>query len=297
MTTLHAHDFEADVAPEFGGLLHRLVWRGHPLLHDFPSRDDWQAAPAIFGIPILFPPNRIEDGYFDFQRRCVRLPINEPEPRHNHLHGLALQAVWSTVAQTADAITLRLDYGPDSPEFADYPFPARLEMTYTLAPGRLTQTLAVTNLGDGDMPCALGCHTALVCPQRLRISSGSTCLDVPPPRHLPTGRTLDWHGDGADGAWFDPAPLRVSRHFRSVGAPLAELDYGAFRLTYRPDPQFTWWMLWKPSPECGFICPEPMNIPVNAHRNHLDTLPVTAAGHTTTFVSVFTLTEIPATVG
>lgn len=56
-------------------------------------------------------------------------------------------------------------------------------------------------------------------------------------------------------------------------------------------------MLWKPSPECGFICPEPMNIPVNAHRNHLDALPVTAAGHTTTFVSVFTLTEIPATVG
>lgn len=291
MPIFQAHDFTAEFSPELGGLLHRLEWHGIPLLHDFAARDDWEAAPAIFGIPVLFPPNRIEDGTFSFQGRQVTLPLNEPAPRHNHLHGIALQAHWTLEPQTSsEAFALRYDYNQDAPEFAGYPFPATLRLTYAFAPNCMTQTITVTNRGDQDMPCALGCHTAFVAPRRLRISSASTCLEVPPPRHLPTGASLPWNEHGNDAQWFDPNPLRISRHFRSQGLPFASLDYGSFQLDYRPDPQFTWWMLWKPTPDCGFVCPEPMNIPVNTHCNHLDVLPTTPAGASSHFVSTFTLT-------
>ena len=47
---------------------------------------------------------------------------------------------------------------------AAYPFDFRLNMTYAVADGRLTQTFAVTNTGEVDLPFTLGGHPAFNVP-------------------------------------------------------------------------------------------------------------------------------------
>src|SRR5690606_36179306 len=39
--------------------------------------DDFRAKPGVYGIPVLFPPNRYEDGKFSFNGVDYQLPVNE----------------------------------------------------------------------------------------------------------------------------------------------------------------------------------------------------------------------------
>ncbi|WP_211211475.1 hypothetical protein [Heyndrickxia acidiproducens] len=63
---LNCFPYQAVILPEFGGNLiaFRNVDRGYCFLRE-PSAeemDDFQVNPFLYGIPVLFPPNRIENG-------------------------------------------------------------------------------------------------------------------------------------------------------------------------------------------------------------------------------------------
>ncbi|MBO4631899.1 MAG: aldose 1-epimerase, partial [Lentisphaeria bacterium] len=81
--------FQAMLIPEIGGNIVSLHHQesGTRLLREPANVDELRSFPEQFGIPVLFPPNRIANGRFLFEGRECRLPVNEIAMR-NHLHGL-----------------------------------------------------------------------------------------------------------------------------------------------------------------------------------------------------------------
>ncbi len=257
MLEFAVYDWTASAAPEYGGNLFRLAWRGNELLRT-PERPEILAEnPEVYGIPVLFPPGRIDGGRFLFDGRECRLPVNEPE-RGNHLHGLALRRAWRVAAAGPDRLRMELEFGPGDPEYAGFPFAFTLALEYRFRPDRLEQRLTVRNRGERRMPCAAGFHTVFRAPRRLRVEAGPERWEIPWPRCLATGRKLAWDSFDPRG-WFGPDALLKSCQFPAPPGPhRAELDYGDFRLRYRVDGRFRQWYLWSREPGSGFIAVEPM---------------------------------------
>ena len=59
--------------------------------------------PYLYGMPILFPVNRISGGCFSFEGREYVFPINEPATEC-HLHGELHRAPFSVLEQSDDRI-------------------------------------------------------------------------------------------------------------------------------------------------------------------------------------------------
>lgn len=77
-------------------------------------------------------------------------------------HGIARLYEHAVVEQTPSSVTYELASSEQTR--AAYPFDFRLNMTYALDEGRLTQTFKVTNTGDADLPFTLGGHPAFNVP-------------------------------------------------------------------------------------------------------------------------------------
>ena len=133
------------------------------ILRTPPEDFDYLAKPEIWGMPVLMPPNRIRDGVFVYQGRTYQLPVNEPMPRNNTLHGIILHKPWS-LEQTADnRVELAIDYpGAAANEGWEHEFSARL--SYTFGENDVTQTITFTNRSALTMPLMVGFHSAFALP-------------------------------------------------------------------------------------------------------------------------------------
>lgn len=158
-----AREAIAAVIPELGNNLYRFTVSGRPVIQP-PAHlpDFWQDpfVPFQYGIPILYPPNRIKNGTFTFRGRQYRLPLNEPD---NHLHGEICSRVWEVLAYGASEeagayVTCRFRY-TDHPEIVSY-FPHELvfEVTYRLYEGALIMESSIVNEGKDEAPFAYGLH-------------------------------------------------------------------------------------------------------------------------------------------
>ena len=83
-------DYTALLVPSVGANLVRLAHTrlGVEVLRTPSERehDEFLRRPHVYGVPILFPPNRIADGRFRFDGREYRFPITRPEENNYH-HG------------------------------------------------------------------------------------------------------------------------------------------------------------------------------------------------------------------
>ena len=77
-------------------------------------------------------------------------------------HGIARLYEHAVVEQTPASVTYELSSTEETR--AAYPFDFRLNMTYAITDGALTQTFKVTNTGDVDLPFTLGGHPAFNVP-------------------------------------------------------------------------------------------------------------------------------------
>jgi aldose 1-epimerase len=156
-------DAHAAIVPEIGNNLFRFVVGGRPVIQSPEQTRDFKKDPSVafrYGIPILFPPNRIKNGTFTFRGRTYRLPLNEPE---NHLHGEISSKAWEVKDYGASEkdgayATCRFRYA-DHPEIMAY-FPHALlfEVTYRLYKGALTMESTILNEGKDEAPFAYGLH-------------------------------------------------------------------------------------------------------------------------------------------
>jgi len=243
------------------------------ILREPPHADIPPELANVYGMPFLFPPNRIWQGVYHFEGREYRFPINEPA-RGNHIHGFLSSTEFEVVKATETEAVLRYQ-AAEAGAYLDFPHAFTVVREWKLKEDGLTTRLTVTNDSGENMPVGVGFHTALnVCftddadpvHYRLRMAAGEEIV-YHPVTIIPTGEHLKNTEllNTLNGEGFIPQGERVSRHMTCTpgGAELVHLPSGK-RVRYRISDTLPYWMLWNGDAESGFICPEPQSWIVDA---------------------------------
>ena len=263
---LDNHLFQAEIIPEIGGGVISLTHSGNGtrLLREPTNMDELRAFPEQFGIPVLFPPNRIADGRFRFEGREYRLPVNEIA-MGNHLHGLAVGAPWKLLNADRNTAELQFTFSARNPEYDGFPFAFALNRRIELTGCGLRDSMTVTNQSKWDMPLGLGYHTSFPAPERIRLGADDRQIEIGE-RYLPTGRLTEWREFDPRG-WFDPNGRDAGFHARAGdlksedGSSFhgAELLYRSGLLRYVTDRKFSFWYTWNKRGKGDFISLEPVS--------------------------------------
>jgi aldose 1-epimerase len=287
---LRAGRYEAALLPDTGGNLIALrdTERGFRYLHE-PGAEEWEAFkrfPVIHGIPVLFPPNRFEDGTFTLNGRTYAFPINEPSTG-NHLHGFLYDIPWQVTgfgaADGASFVEIGLRVNEEHPVYTHFPHRFRFRIRYTLSERGLHQAAEVANEGGEAMPCMVAFHTAVNAPFDPHGSAGDYKLTLSigkrwemNERMLPTGRfqplTPNEQLLASTGVY--PFFEAMDNHYTAEAVEgvhlmtLTDVKRGV-RLVYEADPAFKQWMIWNNNATPGFFCPEPQTVLVNAPNSGL----------------------------
>lgn len=150
--TLHAGALRLAVRADLGGSIAGL-WRGDvPVLRSVePGLLQGPRQSACF--PLVPYSNRLGHRRFAWQGRAYTTQANFPDSPHS-LHGLGWLRPWHVAAQSADALTLRLQHQPDG----DWPFAFEAEQRIALSPHAVHCALRITNTDGVEQPAGLGWH-------------------------------------------------------------------------------------------------------------------------------------------
>lgn len=264
--------FRAEIVPEIGGNIISLrhLPSGTKLLREPADLRELERFPEQFGLPVLFPPNRIKDGKFTFEGRLCQLPVNETA-MHNHLHGLVVNKPWNLISHTEHSAELNYDFTPSNPEYEGFPFAFTLKRQVILSETGLLDRMTVTNQGKWNIPLGLGYHSTFPAnPAQIRLSAGPDQFEIGE-RYLPTGRHLKWNVIDPR-KWFDPNGINAGFHMRAESMILedgnwfhgAEIRYESGSLRYVTDDKFRFWYTWNKRGKGNFISLEPVSWMANA---------------------------------
>ena len=282
---IKAGGYEAVIAPEIGGNVIALRKGDFDVLRHYDSYEEVAKAPVVYGLPILFPPNRIDAGRFEFSGRTYQFPISEKQT-NNSLHGFLSHRPWSfdVIKSDEDEAVVSLSYKSDRDEdyYSYYPHDFTIKMVYTLNGHGLHQDIAISNEGKEDMPLGLGWHTAFALKFKEGVDPDNVKVKVSigervelSDRGLPTGVVSPLSDDEIKFRQEGQSPLYEVMDDHYTVNPIekdGELFHGALledvasgaRVVYRVDPVYKHWMIWNCFKEGSFICIEPQNWRVNA---------------------------------
>lgn len=282
----------AEIALSVNANLIRLQHRksGLELLRQPESMDALHAKPEVYGIPLLFPPNRIDGGKFKWNGRDYSFPLNEPG-KGNHIHGLVLGRPFTLekAEEKGDEVLIEMSFDFDSryDVFTGFPHEFRLCLSYRFKGDELMQHVSLTNRSPSAMPFGLGFHTAFHLPFgdqgkaepcKIMIPSGQGYWETSPERRLPTGRLIDWPEDerfnSGDGQLFSN-DLPIARHFplapdMPFSGAIIDSPGDGMRLVYEFDEQYKHCAIWNDGGGKGFFCVEPMTWMTNAPNLKLE---------------------------
>lgn len=254
--------YKAVVLPTYGANCIQLTYlpQNVEILRSPSSLEDLQASAVVYGLPILFPPNRICDGYFYFEGRRYEFPINEPN-RNHHIHGM----LNSLTFDYEEDGKFSFHATSDNP-YMDFPHQFSVERIYQISNDGLKHEIKVRNDGKDAMPMGIGIHTAI------NVPSDDAQLFIPVRREwllnerfIPTEQ------------YIDSSPLLESLRNGTLFSEkeelcaLLETDEGIGRLIckkymiqYEASDNFPFIMLWNNHGGKGFVCPEPQSWLTNA---------------------------------
>lgn len=233
--------------------------------------------PYLYGMPVLFPVNRISGGRFSFESRHYLFPINEPATGC-HLHGTLHETPFTLLEQEENRVLCAYRADEEHP-YLQFPHSFEIHMEYALENDGLRHSTRIRNLSDTNMPVMLGFHTtfnARFCPD-----GGDPCVLVQIAReyarnmknYLPTGETpeFDAVSTALNQGSFDPFSAPTSRHYRSGGEgemviydPKKDLS-----LIYENDRKLGFRLIYNGNAD-GYICLEPQNCLANAANSPFD---------------------------
>lgn len=274
---LRAGDYRALVVPSLGANVISLTYEdraGGGRLRILRTPDSAQALlddPYAYGIPVLFPANRIAGGQFTYDGVTFRFPQNYPNGVH--IHGVLHQYPWSVAecraGEEGASATLTASTG-DPVLRRCFPIDLVFRLECTLTARGLTQRFILENNSDVTMPFGLAYHTAFRVPftqggaaedVRLRLPVAGVCLDDPVDR-LPSGEVgplSEYEAGFATEAGADPlqAPLDVLYRAGSGGGEAVLRDVRTGReVVYAADRDDKYWIVWN-SRQTDFVAVEP----------------------------------------
>ena len=283
-------DYTALLVPGMGANLVRLANTrlGAEILRT-PGADEievFKGRPQVFGLPILFPPNRIADGTYTFEGRKYQYPITIPA-QNNYHHGI-IKGEPFDVSRTVDgdgfAEVEAVYYSNafNNAIFRDFPHEFCCRMIFRLDADGLHQTTVFENLSDKDMPVGMGFHTPIRVPftadgkasdYRLRLSVGKR-MEMNE-RTLPTEKLLDFTPAEAPLRTEGIAPCGEAMEWALVnetltvdghpynGAIMTDTASG-WSACYEVDENFKYWTFWNNGGNVPYACPEPQSWATNA---------------------------------
>jgi len=159
--------------------------------------------PQLYGLPLLFPPNRIEDGTYTFEGRKYRFPITIPA-QNNYHHGI-IKSQKFTVCKTVvgkDEVEVEAVFFSNAVSdeiFKDFPHEFECRMSFKLSAQGLEHKVTFINHSNANMPLGVGYHTPIVIPfvngsdknsYKIMLSVGKRWELSD--RTLPTGKLIRW---------------------------------------------------------------------------------------------------------
>jgi aldose 1-epimerase len=245
---LAAGDWEAELAPEVGGAIFALRWRGRDVLR--PTHAGTTAPLETASFALVPYANRIAHGAFTFEGLDYRLPLNFGDHPHV-LHGLAWQQPWSVAASDGASARLTLEHAAD----AVWPWSFAADQVIALDDG-LSVTLTLTNRDDRPMPAGLGMHPYFPRAADTRLTANFDGAWLADATMLPTERVApDRFGDWAAGDRVDRAELVDHVHDGWDG--LARIESGG--MTVRLTAEGTRWAHLYMPPGEPYFCFEPVS--------------------------------------
>lgn len=236
-----------------------------------PPRDGVLDNPYLYGMPILFPVNRISGGEFLFEGRCYRFPINEPKTGC-HLHGLLHETPFRLIEAEESRAVFRYEATADAP-YLSFPHAFTVTMEYAVSESGFFHTVTVTNRSDANMPLMLGFHTTFNSrflkdsrPEDIRAFADITeeyerNMEI---NYLPTGKILPFDTVSralAEGE-YNPFEGTASRHYRGCGLMTITDVRRRVRLVYENDAAYKFRLIFNGGEE-GYICLEPQTCLAN----------------------------------
>jgi aldose 1-epimerase len=287
---LRAGGCRALVLPGFGGHLISLEDGSASYLRRPRNLAEYLLLPEAYGLPALFPPNRIDNCRFSAGGLDYRFPANKGNV---HLHGFLYNRPWQVDyidpagppenGAAPSAAELRLSFtSPAGGEvYRWFPHPFRARLFYRLEAGRLFQEIEIENQDRRPMPLMLGFHSAFALdrrkedPSAYRISIGlGEALEKdqrgPVPARLEEFRRGKIPAEG-EIIWgqFLAGTYRTGEGKEERGLLIEDLRTGK-KLRYIPDEQFCYWVIWNQNGADAFICAEPQTCAINAANMHRD---------------------------
>jgi aldose 1-epimerase len=312
---LETTSYEAIIVPSMGANVIKLLHKktGVNVLRT-PKEDEVQnflVRPHVYGLPVLFPPNRIEDGTYTYAGKKYTFPITMVADNHYHHGILKSQAFTVSHAQkNEESVELEAVFYSNRVNdtiFVNFPHEFMCKMRFVLSEEGLEHTISFTNLSTEPMPLGVGFHTTLAFPftedgqksdYKLFLSAGQRWEQSE--RGLPTGKLLDLTSDESslrkDG--FNPTGKALEWHFVDKGLAVEEDEFHGTILTdtkknisvfYEVDQEFKHWTLWTHDGNVDWLCPEPQTFCDNAPNMTLPSektgMQAVAAGETWNGVS------------
>jgi aldose 1-epimerase len=292
---LETNVYEAIIVPSMGANLVKLYNKVmHVDILRTPTAEEIEtflSRPQIFGVPLLFPPNRIEDGKYSFAGKNYEYPITIP-PQNNYHHGI-IKSQPFTITRTrfsSDAVEVEASFFSNKINnaiYANFPHEFVCKMRFILTDNELTHIVTFNNLGTEPMPLGVGYHTPIRLPfskntdksdYKLRLSAGKRWELSD--RSLPTENLLDLSEEESllrtDGMIVTGKPIEIALTDEAIidngrpyhGAILTNTKEN-ISVYYEVDSKFKHWTLWNNGGEVDWVCPEPQTWAINAPNLNL----------------------------
>lgn len=172
----------------------------------------------LFGVPVLFFPNRISNGKFEFEGRKYLFPINEPE-LNNFCHG-TLHKLPFEVTEHSDKHIKGIFAATKERPYMTFPHTFEFFIEYGICDDGIYQIAEIKNTSAQNMPVALGFHTTFNL-------SDKYMLKIPAEKevernmetYLPTGRVLNDFElkQSLNSGTFNPGGKTISKLFELSG--------------------------------------------------------------------------------
>lgn len=268
-------DWEAVISPAKGanciGLKNDRL--GISILREPPETESLDN-PYLYGMPILFPVNRIEGGCFEFEGRKYTFPINEPKTGC-HLHG-ELHQMQFCIDRWSESL-VRCRYSAEKGEYLSFPHAFEIIQEYRLQEDEFYHIVEVINRSAENMPVFLGFHTTFNtlfhCGSKgddIRVFANITeeyerNMEV---NYLPTGNKPDFDNvsTALSEGCYKPFEGKASRHYRGNGVMTLTDTRQKMRVVYENDPQYKFRLIFNGGDE-GYICLEPQTCLANCQNS------------------------------
>lgn len=269
--------------------------RGLSLIRS-PNKDlkfeDFKGRPQVYGLPVLFPPNRIEDGTFKVEERVYKFPINEIK-NNNYIHGFIKNDKWKVarkeiIDEKEVEIEAVFDFNEEHEFYKYFMHKFQFKLVYNLSSEGLKQTTSIINLSNEKMPIAVGFHTASNIPFHPESSPDDYRLIASvdkrweqDARNLPTGKILDLTNEEKEYVNKGIIPLEhpMEAHYmlkdiningKEFNGAIIEDKSKGLRLVYEMGKEYKHMVIWNDMGDKHYVCVEPQTSAINAPNIRLD---------------------------